>query len=133
MITKFKLFESERKPEVGDFVLLKLPEAKKDMQFPWLFDFVYNKVNFINNNIGKIVYVGKTRINVEYDNIPKELTTEENPYFNLYFPQNKNKGWKDFSINYINEYGKTKEEIKMRIIAKEQNFDSYDDIQKYNL
>jgi hypothetical protein len=120
MIVNFKIYEKiDQKPKVGDYVLIKISEIDALNKFPWIRDEIIKTNNFINNNIGKIIYIEENIINVRYTNIPKKIRKYFN-YVNLEGSRNRI-GWKSFNYRFINEFGETKEELETKLQAKKYN------------
>ena len=104
-IKKFKNIDS---PEVGDYVIFNTNYVN---------DETYIKLGkFLNDNLGiidkkyKPNYGEKYRIEVKYDNIPEDLKNS--------FRRN---GTIDFREDMIYEFGKTPEEVYMKVNAKKYN------------
>jgi hypothetical protein len=97
-----KIFEEyNNKPEVGDYVLINY-KIKYDKDFE----------SFINNNIGKLFEVDFkfNEIEVEYENVPENIKK-------IWFYNNT----VVFNISDIVEYGKTIEELELKLASKKYN------------
>jgi len=107
-----KLYESSEnktQPQISDYIQINYPHlGQHETQHE-------KGVNFINNNIGKVVNIIMMGneihgITIKYDNIPPEL---EN-----FFPSNHTKS---YQIKYVIGFGKTPEEVKLQISANKYN------------
>jgi hypothetical protein len=97
-----KIFEEyNNKPEVGDYVLINY-KIKYDKDFE----------SFINNNIGKLFEVDFkfNEIEVEYENVPENIKK-------IWFYNNT----VVFNISDIVEYGKTIEELELKLAINKYN------------
>jgi hypothetical protein len=103
-----KRFESVVFPEVGDYVIFNT-NYTNDEHFIRL-------SNFLNNNLGIIdkIYIPnydeKYCADVKYDNIPEDLKISF-----------RKDGTIDTRLNKIYAYGKTPEDVKMKVKAKKYN------------
>lgn len=110
MITKFKIYEAKiiNVPEIGDYVIMKRVEGWGE-EFDEL-------INFLSTQVGKVIdytYDDDDNIRgvqVQYYNIPKELKIK--------FPKSQTKSAK---LQFIEAYGKTPEEVKIKISANKFN------------
>ena len=94
--------------EVGDYILLHL-----DIRTSYSGDDMIYK-NFINTTIGKICRLHKYNgINILYEKVPDIIRS--------YFVNNGDSYERNFNFNSIFEYGKTIEELKLKIEAKKFN------------
>ena len=116
MITHFKLFESENKfPEFLDYVSCDIS------------DYTANRylIEFISSNIGQISKIQESKTYnknqmlyyVRYQNIPENIYT----YFDKKGRTFDTEGNRLFILSNIKEFGKTKEEVEMKISAKKYN------------
>ena len=97
-----KIFEDyNNKPEVGDYVLINY-KVKYDKDFE----------SFINNNIGllSVVDFKNNEIEVEYENVPEKIKK-------IWFYNNN----VVFNISDIVEYGKTIEELEIKLKINKYN------------
>jgi hypothetical protein len=107
-IKTFENSENNNFPEVGDYVIFNT-NYTNDEQFIRL-------SNFLNNNLGIIDkiympnYGEKYRADVKYDNIPEDLK--------LSFRKD---GTIDTILDKIYAYGKTPEEVEMKVKSKKYN------------
>ena len=119
MITIFKIFEKQRLPKKGDYVILNLGSSTQEMK------------EFTKNNIGKIItnriltynsrWFDKYIYKIEYD----LLTYEDKKIFNDFY--------RIFSIkNEINKFKVDHSEIEYWSENKE-DVERYLKIKKYNL
>jgi hypothetical protein len=105
MITKFKIFENinEGRPEIDDYVLLKYATYHNDM------------TNFLNNNIGKIIFIDDNFCIIEYYNVPDLI--------NHRFDYNKinNTYKKTFKTRFISYWSKNREDLEDILMANKYN------------
>jgi hypothetical protein len=95
--------------QVGDYVQIKTHSS------------ILNVKEFINNNIGIVSNINHTNddIVVGYYDIPKVIEKFFNKTYyknNSIFPFTRS-----FDLNRVVEFGKTKEELEMKILAKKYN------------
>jgi len=114
-----KRFENLEEPEIGDYVLLQVNR-----------NFSNDYKNFINNNIGEIVSIDKntytkarhfeiryyidtfeefSKMKDSFRYISFDVENEEYYFSNLFNP------------DYVVEFGKTKEEVELKIATKKYN------------
>lgn len=113
MIKKFKIYkESIEKQDIkiGYFVIMNTANS-------FLRD-------FLENNLGEIIYVEGTNIRVKYNNIPKQFCE----YFNLpnfdkhsYYYGEKVTGIRQFDISQIEKISEFKEDLEVYIYANKYN------------
>jgi predicted nucleotide-binding protein (sugar kinase/HSP70/actin superfamily) len=109
MITKFKLYEQLKinEPQIGDYVLCDEVDSE------------IIRVDFIRNNIGKIVYDNFSKVYkylVQYENVPELLDS--------WFSDGNNinlKNCRRMSISEIKNYSKNKEDLEVLIQANKYN------------
>lgn len=109
-IKNFKIYEKIRVPEVGDFVLIHI----KVEELPYSDELN----NFINNTYGIVykIYDNKN-IRVLYKNIPERCI----PWFAADYMGEETTKTRIFSIDNINEFAKTKEELDLKLSMKKFN------------
>jgi len=109
MITQFKIFESEKKfPEFWDYVLCDISDYTMNEKL----------INFVNSNIGQIsnLALSKTKDKeqmiyyVRYKNIP--VSVED---------RFSHDGVRVFGLSDIIFFGKTKEEVEIKIQTRKYN------------
>jgi hypothetical protein len=113
MITKF---EQYNKPEVGDYVLIRTESSY----------FNFNK--FINNNIGILIkYVQYRRLSAYTYRIEKIINEPEDIIVQYEYIPNGLKSWlskdktRQFRVDQIVAFGKTKEDVELQIQANKYN------------
>ena len=116
MITKFKLFEKntdKNKIDVDDYVLLNINNSDK---------FYIDYVNYINNNIGKVLSVEYTFSNISYLLVQYDLKNIETfqdikgyfRYLSFNYKENYYYGSNYFNINQVLLFDKDKETIMIK-------------------
>ena len=126
MITEFKIYEqssyslkrvfekikiNKEIPKVGDYILMQI--NTKDL----LYSDELN--NFINNTYGVVykIYDDNKNIRVLYKNIPERCI----PWFAAGHMGEETTKTRIFSIDNINEFAKTKEELDLKLSMKKFN------------
>jgi len=111
MITQFKIFEKYDiilELHKGDFVLIKV-----EPNHIFILSGMEEKyfIDFVNNTIGEIIYVNKVHwnIKVKYNDIPSTIKSAFND--DTYI----------FSPNRVYEFGRTREELLMKLNARKYN------------
>lgn len=120
-IKNFKIYEKIRVPEVGDFVLIHI----KVEELPYSDELN----NFINNTYGIVykIYDNKN-IRVLYKNIPERCipwfaagAPGLLPWYRPDYMGEETTKTRIFSIDNINEFAKTKEELDLKLSMKKFN------------
>lgn len=111
MITKFSVFEAINytniyKLKVGDYVIMN-SYSENDVL-----------INFLENNIGKIMIVNYDRIVVKYENIPEDCKF----FFSLIIDNIMNNGdLKEFHIKLIKHISDNKEDLGVILSQNKYN------------
>ena len=118
MITKFKIFENNNGPEVGDYCLVKFNGADGKHKY------------FIENNIGKIINIIPDKIDV-WNNVTEgdivvgyktlDVPDEIRRWFKWKPDVNFGFLTRNFSSDQIIEFGKTKEELERKLAQNKYN------------
>lgn len=106
-----KLYENFNElPEIGDYVLVDITDANKEYQ------------NFINDNIGRIIFINNPDdwiLYLEYENIPKNIRH----MFSHSAPgkQNLTSYVTVLHVNDIKHFSKNKENLEAILASKKYN------------
>lgn len=115
MITKFKIFESNFEDvEIGDYVLIKTVMTNI------LDENIKKSKEFVETHIGQCIIVNHESISPEIIVLYKDIPKEIHSYFHMNKLE-KNTGTRIFSINRIVAYGKTPEEVEIKMNAQKYN------------
>lgn len=123
-----KFNENTSKPKIGDYVLIETDSSNKKI------------VDFINNTIGKIIHIDDNKIDiwgnisigdilVKYDNVPFNRGSANINWFIELNPNIEDTCVRHYGIQYgrhfhpnrIVEFGKTREELEIKLQAKKYN------------
>lgn len=103
-----KRYKNLNIPKIGDYIIVKVDHE-------WLKDFE-SLCEFLESNIGKVIgyipdYDDSIRaVKIKYYNIPEKLKK--------YFPSTETK---TSQLKYIVAYGKTPEEVRIKVAANKYN------------
>lgn len=105
MITNFKIFETinEGDPKIGDYVLLKYDKFKNDM------------TNFLNDHIGKIIFIDEKLYRIEYYDVPDTIN------YRFHYYKTNNSYTKTIEKRYISYWSKNREELEELLAAEKYN------------
>ena len=102
-----KYFENRKLIKVGDYVLIKTRKSYN------ILDKIIKSKEFVDSNIGVCLGISgraDPQIRVKYDNIPFYIQS----YFNM-FDEENDIGSRTFDIDQVVVYGKTIEELELKI------------------
>ena len=111
MITKFKIFENKKDPEIGYYVICEDELLTNDNQK------YKDTIEFLKNNVGQIVSkIENNKYNyiVYYENVPKNSKLFGEPI-------ELEKNCRLFSKNEIKKISKNKEKLEIKISIKKYN------------
>jgi len=105
----FKFYENiEDELTVGDYILMKIDIHNSMLKYDKIIE------HFINNTIGEVFRFNIDKgVIVSYENVPNDIKSYFSNKNDLYF--------RNFDIDRIVEYGKTIEELKMKLETKKFN------------
>jgi len=104
-LNKFEKFgKFEYKPKYGDYIKIKHYSKNIDLSI------------YYETHIGKVIDCGDENILVAYKEKPEESILK---YF--YYNNERDDYSEIFSINNIVEFGKTKEELELKLASKKYN------------
>ena len=110
-----KTFENIKEPEIGDYVLMTIENKK---------GFYPAYTSFIENNIGEILSRVGNRIEVRYYVSTYEEFSKMQTHFRYIshdFEENEYYFSNIFYVNSVLEFGKTKEEVELKVSTKKYN------------
>jgi hypothetical protein len=102
-----KRFENHTNIEVGDYVICKYPTIPETRNIN-----IKNLAEFINNNIGYVIRCEED-LDIQYKNVPENI--------NIFFSGKKLDIRTDVDKNKILAFGKTLEELELKLVANKYN------------
>lgn len=116
-----KQFESlnKEKPEIGDYIQVIINGDDDES------DIIFSKfINFVNNNIGKIIsinnrFINDNEVRIKYDAVPIEIKT----WLDHTEDNSIREYSKIFNLNAVDDYiiGKTQEEVRIKMQSNKYN------------